>query len=93
MDLPEVTHFLEHVVKTSKEPLLALAQARAALTVLYRAIVGRDLGELPQPRPAGVTSPLDVLPHVTTEAIEEAVAANRRLGAGTREQLGDRTKA
>jgi integron integrase len=31
--------------------------------------------------PAGVTSPLDVLPDVTSEAIEEAVAANRRLGA------------
>jgi hypothetical protein len=28
LGLPEVTHFLEHVVKTAPEPLLALAQAR-----------------------------------------------------------------
>jgi hypothetical protein len=29
--------------------------------------------------PAGVTSPLDLLPDVTPEAIQEAAAANREL--------------
>jgi hypothetical protein len=58
MALPEVTHFLEHVVKTTPEPLVALAQARAALSFLYRAIIGRDLGELPQPRPPRVLDQL-----------------------------------
>ncbi len=51
MGLGEVTRFLEHVVKTAAEPLPALAQARAALTLLYATVLGRDLGELPQPRP------------------------------------------
>ena len=48
LGLPEVTHFLEHVVKTAKEPLPALAMARSALMLLYATILGRDLGELPQ---------------------------------------------
>jgi len=56
--LPEVTHFLEHVVKTSAEPLLALAQSRAALMLLYRGVLGCDLGELPQPRPPRVLDQL-----------------------------------
>src|SRR5947209_1726341 len=30
LGLPEVSHFLEHVVKTAAQPLPALAQARAA---------------------------------------------------------------
>ena len=34
LGLPEVTHFLEHVVKTAPELLPALAQARAALMLL-----------------------------------------------------------
>jgi len=51
LGLPEVTHFLEHVVKTDRDPLPALAQSRAALMLLYRDVLGRDLGELPQPRP------------------------------------------
>jgi Phage integrase, N-terminal SAM-like domain len=33
MGLPEVTHFLEHVVQTGPDPLPALAQAREALTL------------------------------------------------------------
>jgi integrase len=51
LGLPEVTHFLEHVVKTAPDPLPALAQARSALTLLYDGILGTTLGELPQPRP------------------------------------------
>ncbi len=51
MGLAEVTHFLEHVVKTMPDPLPALAQARSALTLLYGGVLGNDLGELPQPRP------------------------------------------
>jgi hypothetical protein len=54
LGLSDVSHFLEHVVRTAADPLLALAQARAALALLYRAVVGRDLGELPQPRPPRV---------------------------------------
>ncbi len=51
LGLPEATHFLEHVVKTAAEPLPALAQARAALALLYGGVLGIGLGELPQPRP------------------------------------------
>jgi integrase len=51
LGLADVTHFLEHVVKTAPEPLPALAQARSALTLLYDGILGINLGELPQPRP------------------------------------------
>jgi integron integrase len=51
LGLAEVTRFLEHVVKTSKEPLAALAQTRAALGLLYGSVLGIELGELPQPRP------------------------------------------
>jgi hypothetical protein len=58
MGLPEVTHFLEHVVQTTPDPLPALAQARAALTLLYAGILGKDLGELPQPRPPRVLDQL-----------------------------------
>lgn len=58
LGLPEVTHFLEHVVKTESEPLLALAQSRMALMLLYRDVLGKDLGELPQPRPPRVLDQL-----------------------------------
>jgi hypothetical protein len=51
MGLTQVTQFLEHVVKASADPLPALAQARAALTLLYGSVLGIQLGELPQPRP------------------------------------------
>src|SRR5271166_2161563 len=43
LGLAEVTHFLEHVVRTDPEPLPALAQARAALTLLYEGVLGRTL--------------------------------------------------
>src|SRR5580658_10063796 len=42
----EVTHLLEHVVKTVPEPLPGLAQARSALALLYGSLLGIDLGEL-----------------------------------------------
>ena len=48
LGLPQVTHFLEHIVKTAKEPLTVLAQARAALSLLYDTLLGIHLGELPQ---------------------------------------------
>jgi integron integrase len=58
LGLPAVAHFLEHVVKTTPAPLPALAQARAALTLLYGGVLGIDLGELPQPRPPRVLDQL-----------------------------------
>jgi hypothetical protein len=51
LGLREVTHFLEHVVQTEKEPLVALAQARSASRLLYSNVLGIYLGDLPQPRP------------------------------------------
>jgi hypothetical protein len=54
LGLAQVTHFLEHVARTEHEPLPALAQARAALALLYEHVVGADLGELPWPRPPRV---------------------------------------
>ena len=49
--LPAVRRFLEHVVRTEKQPLPALAAARSALELLYGAVLEIDLGELPRPRP------------------------------------------
>ena len=46
-----VSRFLEHVVRTEKEPLPALESARSALELLYGTVLGIDLGELPRPRP------------------------------------------
>jgi hypothetical protein len=37
--------------RAAREPLPALAQARAALALLYERVVGADLRELPWPRP------------------------------------------
>jgi hypothetical protein len=61
LGLAHVTHFLEHVAKTEREPLPALAQARAALALLYEHVVGADLGELPWPRPPRVLDQLRLL--------------------------------
>src|SRR5436190_393819 len=44
LGLLAVSHFLEHVVKTTPEPPPALAQARAALTFLYGQVLEIDLG-------------------------------------------------
>lgn len=51
LNLAAVTRFLEHVVRTEKQPLPALESARSALELLYGTILGIDLGELPRPRP------------------------------------------
>jgi hypothetical protein len=69
--LTAVTQFLEHVVKTEAEPLPALAQARAALTLLYAGVLGKDLGELPQPRPPRVLDQLRLVLRVRHCRTEE----------------------
>jgi hypothetical protein len=51
LGLPAVTRFLEHVVRTEKQPLPALEAARSALELLYGPVLGMDLGELPRPQP------------------------------------------
>jgi len=51
LGLPDATRFLEHVVRTEKQPLRALETARSALELLYGTVLGIDLGDLPRPRP------------------------------------------
>src|ERR1700738_1713581 len=51
LGLPAVGRFLQHVVRTEKQPLPALEAARAALELLYKHVLGIDLGELPRPHP------------------------------------------
>ena len=51
LSLAAVTRFLEHVVRTEKQPLPALELARSAIELLYGTVLGIDLGELPRPRP------------------------------------------
>jgi hypothetical protein len=51
LGLPAVTRFLEHIVRTEKQPLPALETARSALELLYGPVLGIDLGELPRPQP------------------------------------------
>lgn len=48
-----VSRFLEHFVRTEKQPLPALETARSALELLYGPVLGMDLGELPRPQPPG----------------------------------------
>jgi hypothetical protein len=45
LGLPHVAAFLEHVVRTEPDPLPALAMARSALSLLYSAVLGLDLGD------------------------------------------------
>jgi len=47
----DVGRFLGHVVQTEKDPLDCLEQAHAALTFLYRNVLGLDVGALPCPEP------------------------------------------
>jgi hypothetical protein len=47
----DVGRFLDHVVRTDKEPLVAGEAARTALDFLYREVLQMDLGKLPRPRP------------------------------------------
>jgi len=58
LDRGHVAHFLDHVVRTEPTPLPALAMARSALDLLYRGLLGIDLGELPLPRPPRVLDQL-----------------------------------
>jgi hypothetical protein len=51
LGLSAVHRFLEHVVKTEKQPLPALENARSALALLFGPVLGMDLGELPRPQP------------------------------------------
>ena len=64
LGLPDVTHFLDHVVKTTTDPLPALAQARSALALLYDEVLGLSVGELPQPRPPRVLDQLRLVMRV-----------------------------
>jgi len=43
--------FLEHVAKSERDPLTAIAEARGALAFLYETSLQRNLDELPWPRP------------------------------------------
>lgn len=51
MGRPEIAHYLEHVVQTEQEPLVALATCRPALEFLYAEVLHIDIGELPLVRP------------------------------------------
>jgi hypothetical protein len=51
MERSEAVAFLEHVARTEKDPLPAIAAARQALEFLYGAYLQRNLGDLPWPRP------------------------------------------
>ncbi|MCI0741713.1 MAG: phage integrase N-terminal SAM-like domain-containing protein, partial [Gemmataceae bacterium] len=52
MGVAEIGGFLEHVAKTEKDALGAIATARAALEFLYERVMHKAVGELPLPRPA-----------------------------------------
>jgi integron integrase len=54
LDLPAISRFLEHVVRTEKAPLPALEMARSALELLYEQVLGIHFGELPRPQPPRV---------------------------------------
>lgn len=47
----EIAQFLEQLAQTEKDPLVALEQAREALTFLYQDVLGMNIGELPDPEP------------------------------------------
>jgi hypothetical protein len=51
LGLAAVQRFLEHVVQTQKQPLIALEMARSALELLYGPVLGMAVGELPRPQP------------------------------------------
>jgi integron integrase len=51
LGLAAVQQFLEHVVRTRKQPLAVLEMARSALELLYGPVLGIAMGELPRPQP------------------------------------------
>lgn len=51
LDIRDVSSFLEHVVKSEKDPLNALDQVREALSFLYENVLRIQIGELPIPKP------------------------------------------
>ena len=51
LGLPAVSRYLEHVVRTEKQPLPALEAARSALELLYGPVLAMDVGEMPRPQP------------------------------------------
>src|SRR5262249_2730057 len=51
LGLRDIGQFLEHLAKCEKDPLTALEAAREALSFLYEAVLKREIGELPFPKP------------------------------------------
>jgi hypothetical protein len=51
LELADITRFLEWLGKTAREPLIAIEEGRTALEFLYAEVLGRDVGELPRPKP------------------------------------------
>ena len=51
LDIRQIGCFLEHVVKSEKDPLNAVDQAREALCFLYEDVLRINIGELPIPEP------------------------------------------
>lgn len=51
LTVSDLGQFLDHVAKTAKEPLVAVAAARTALQFLYGDVLRIELGELSWPRP------------------------------------------
>jgi integron integrase len=51
LGVADILAFLRKVVATEADPLCGLEQAHAALTVLYRDLLGVDFGEIPVPPP------------------------------------------
>jgi integron integrase len=47
----DVRRLLEHVGRSSQEPLIAIEEARTAVAFLYQKVLELNLGELPRPRP------------------------------------------
>jgi integron integrase len=48
---PDLGRFLEHVGRSSSDPLLAIEAARTAPEFLYQGVFGLDVGDIPRPRP------------------------------------------
>jgi hypothetical protein len=85
LNLGAVSRFLEHVVRTEKQPLAALELARSALELLYDTVLGIDLGELPRPQPPRLMDQMSQVLRVRhysprTEAYYAAAGLRGHLG-------------